>query len=261
MPPQQQAPGPAVRPRKTKASLDSRHKDIFIATVAHELRNMIGPLDSALEILDRARGNAEVFDRALPVARRQMRHMTHLVDELLDFGRIVNDQLLLEREPVDFQRLLEEALAASEPMFLKRLQVVSFVRPGESLWIHGDPVRWAQIATNLLHNAAKFTPPGGSVRVELRTVRRCAELRVTDSGCGIEIDELEAIFGLFKQGGHANGAPAGLGIGLALVRKLVELHGGSIHAESDGPGQGATFVVQVPLLRQRPARPRRLTRP
>jgi signal transduction histidine kinase len=251
----------AARSSAQQVSQDHR-KDIFIATVAHELRNMIGPLDCALEILDRGRDDPELIERALPVARRQARHMSQLVDELLDIGRMVNDQLVLELQPLHLQQLITESLDASEPMFMRQGQVLSFTGPAEPIWIHGDATRWAQMATNLLHNAAKFTPAGGAIAVSLSANEREAELRVSDNGCGIEPGELESIFGLFKRATGPAGVAAGLGIGLALVRQLVELHGGTVHAESPGPGAGATFVLRVPLLVQsgsgsleRPTRP------
>lgn len=236
-----------------RVSRDSERKDIFIATIAHELRNMMAPLDAALEILDRGQSDPELVRRALPVARRQMRHICQLVDDLLDIGRIVNDQVLLDRTPLLMQQLLEESLSACEPMFDERQQLVTRRICSEPAWIRGDALRWAQVITNLLHNACKFTPPGGSIQVSLEVDEeaRQAELRVADSGCGIARGELETIFGIFRRERRVRGR-AGLGIGLALVRRLVELHGGHIHAESAGPDRGATFVVRVPLMARTP---------
>lgn len=236
-----------------RVSRDSERKDIFIATVAHELRNMMAPLDAALEILERGQSDPELVRRALPVARRQVRHICHLVDDLLDIGRIVNEQVLLERTPLVLQQLLDETLAACEPMFAERGQQLTTRICPESAWIRGDALRWAQITTNLLHNACKFTPAGGAIHVSLAVDEdgRQAELRVADNGCGIARSELEAIFGIFRRERRTRARP-GLGIGLALVRRLVELHGGTIHAESPGPERGATFVVRVPLMARAP---------
>lgn len=236
--------------RLSRLARESRRKDQFIATVAHELRNMMAPLDAALEILELGRDDPLTVDRALPVARRQVRHLCHLVDDLMDVGRIVNDQLALDRTVLELQQIVEETAAACRPMFAARQQELSLRLDPVAVCVRGDAVRWAQIVTNLLHNASKFTPAGGFVEVQLRCDPdgRTAELRVCDNGCGIAPAELESIFGIFR---HSRDR-AGLGIGLAVVRRLVELHGGTIHAESAGPGLGSTFVVRVPLLPEAP---------
>jgi signal transduction histidine kinase len=236
----------APRPVASRAARESRRKDEFIATVAHELRNMMAPLDAALEILERSQGDPATVGRALPVARRQVRHLSHLVDDLLDVGRIVNDQLQLERTVLVLQQIVEETAAACGPMFAARHQHLTLRIDPAPARVRGDAVRWAQVVTNLLHNASKFTPAGGSVEVTLRADAdgRTAELRVADNGCGIDPDDLEPIFGIF----HRTRSRPGLGVGLAVVRRLVELHGGTIHAESAGPNLGAAFVVRVPLL-------------
>ena len=240
-----EVPAPRCAPL-SRAARESRRKDQFIATVAHELRNMMAPLDAALEILEQSHGDAETMGRALPVARRQVRHLCHLVDDLLDIGRIVNDQLLLERTVLVLQQIVEETAAACGPMFTARRQQLTLRLERTPARVRGDAVRWAQVVTNLLHNASKFTPPGGFVEVSLRADAdgRMAELRVADNGCGIAPSELESIFGIF----HRSRQRPGLGVGLAVVRRLVELHGGTIHAESAGPDLGAAFVVRVPLL-------------
>jgi signal transduction histidine kinase len=251
-----------IRACSAEAALDraaraSDRKDVFIATVAHELRNMMAPLDAALEVIDRGRRDEMLLDRALPVARRQVRHLSLLVEDLLDIGRIVNDQVLLERKPLSLRQLAEETAAACDPMFGERGQSLVLDLGGSPAWIRGDALRWTQVLTNLLHNAAKFTPAGGSVTLSLRPRPGTAwcELRVADTGCGLARAELETVFGMFSrgQGARQRGRPGpGLGIGLALVRRLVELHGGTVHAESEGPGRGTTFVVRVPLLPQVP---------
>lgn len=236
-----------------RAAQESQRKDMFIATVAHELRNMMAPLDSALEILDQGRADPELVNRALPVARRQVRHLCHLVDDLLDIGRIVNDQVVLDRKVLVLQQLAEEAAAACDPMLGGRGQRLTLRLDAEPARFRGDALRWAQIITNLLHNASKFTPAGGAIdlAVTVDEEGRSAELRVADTGCGIARGELESIFGLFQRERRSRARP-GLGIGLAVVRRLVELHGGTIRAESAGPDRGATFVVRVPLLPQAP---------
>jgi len=233
-----------------RAARDSQRKDLFIATVAHELRNMMAPLDAALEIMEHGHHDRDLIDRALPVARRQVRHLCHLVDDLLDIGRIVNDQMVLDRAVLQLQQIVEETAAACGPMFSARHQQLTLRMDPVPARVRGDAVRWAQIVTNLLHNASKFTPAGGFAEVSLRVDddSRMAELRVSDNGCGIAPGELEAIFGIFR----SSRSRPGLGIGLAVVRRLVELHGGTIHAESAGPNLGATFVVRVPVLPDAP---------
>lgn len=240
------SPGAPERSPLSRAARESRRKDQFIATVAHELRNMMAPLDAALEILEQSHGDAETMGRALPVARRQVRHLCHLVDDLLDIGRIVNDQMQLDRTVLVLQQMVEETAAACGPMFSARRQQLTLRLDPAPAHVRGDAVRWAQIVTNLLHNASKFTPPGGFVEIGLKVDAdgRTAELRVADNGCGIAPAELESIFGIFR---HSRTRP-GLGVGLAVVRRLVELHGGTIHAESAGPNLGSAFVLRVPLL-------------
>jgi signal transduction histidine kinase len=248
-----------------RAAQESQRKDMFIATVAHELRNMMAPLDSALEILDRARHDPELVGRALPVARRQVRHLCHLVDDLLDIGRIVNDQVVLDRKVLVLQQLVEEAAAACDAMIAGREQHLTLRLDSDPARIRGDALRWAQITTNLLHNASKFTPVGGTIQVSVKvdTEGRTAELRVADNGCGIARGDLESIFGMFQRERRSRAKP-GLGIGLAVVRRLVELHGGTIRAESAGPNRGSTFVVRLPVLPEAPracAAAIRITRP
>ena len=236
--------------RLARLARESRRKDQFIATIAHELRNMMAPLDAALEILEHGRDDPLTVDRALPVARRQVKHLCHLVDDLLDVGRIANDQLALDRTLLELQQIVGETAAACRPMFVARHQELTLRLDPMAAHVRGDAVRWAQIVTNLLHNASKFTPAGGFVDIHLKREPdgRTAELRVRDNGCGIAPSELEAIFGIFR---HSHDR-AGMGIGLAVVRRLVELHGGTIHAESAGPTGGAASVVRVPLIGEAP---------
>ncbi|TFZ07610.1 HAMP domain-containing histidine kinase [Ramlibacter humi] len=236
-----------------RAARDSERKDVFIATVAHELRNMMAPLGAALEVIDRSRTDPKLLDRALPVARRQVRHLSHLVEDLLDIGRIVNDQVLIERKPLSLRQVAEDTAAACDPMFGERGQQLLLDLGEDAAWVRGDALRWTQVITNLLHNAAKFTPEGGEVRLQLRAGPKASwcELRVADTGRGLARAELESVFGMFSRGQRSH-QRTGLGIGLALVRRLVELHGGTVHAESSGPDRGTTFVVRVPLLPQAP---------
>jgi signal transduction histidine kinase len=227
---------------------ESERKDVFMATLAHELRNMISPLSCALEILDVGRMDPESMDRALPVARRQVDHMCHLIEDLLDLGRMVKGDIYLNREVLSLRKVAEETVEACAPLFAS--QSLAAQLGDDPLPVLGDSLRLTQVITNLLHNAAKFTPAGGHIRL---TASRCGDsavLRIHDDGVGIAPDQLEGVFSMFSQETQdARMRQQGLGIGLALVRKLVNLHGGQVTAESEGAGCGSTFTVSLPLAR------------
>lgn len=224
---------------------ESRRKDVFLATIAHELRNCMAALGGGLDMLERG---AEPGGRtgALAITRRQFTLMEYLLRDMTDAGRIVNGQFTLESRPLVLQELVEAAVAACRPA-LRELQL-GVDLPAAPVRIHGDANRLSQVLTNLLDNAAKFTPPGGHVSVRVRAGDR-AELSVSDDGAGIAAHDLQRIFELFGQEQRSRSlSPCGLGIGLAVVRHVVELHAGSVAAQSDGPGRGATFTVTLPLL-------------
>ena len=237
----------AMRPTGYARLLEeSMRKDVFLATLAHELRNMISPLRCALAVLEQGRLDSHSARRALPVAQRQVHHMSHLVDDLLDVGRMIKGEVSMCASVVSLRRLAEETLEACAPLLTG--QTLSADLGDDELRGAGDPVRLAQVLTNLLHNAAKFTPGSGTIRVEASRVDAWAVLCVSDNGIGIAPGQLDSIFSMFSQEGRAREQrDEGLGIGLALVRKLVELHGGSVDCASDGPGLGATFTIRLPL--------------
>lgn len=227
---------------------ESRRKDVFIATLAHELRNLICPLSCALDLLEHAGAtDPQAWRRVLPVARRQVQHMSHLVNSLLDVGRMVRGEVLMEPTQLAMSSLVSETLEACAPLLSRHVVHVELAT--EELWVQGDPVRLSQVLTNLLHNAAKFSPPGAAISVQVERAGDQVLLHVRDAGIGIEPEHLESIFGLFMQEprGVVQGAD-GLGIGLALVRRLVELHGGQVRATSGGAGRGAQFTVSLPLV-------------
>jgi len=227
---------------------ENARKDVALVTLAHELRNMISPLSFALEALDRGRLDSRLMNQALPVAQRQVHHMRHLIDDLLVAGRVREADIVLSQQVISLRSVVLEALQASEPMM--STQVLSADLGQDELLVAGDAVRLSQVVTNLLHNAAKYTPAGGSIHVETSRQQGAAVLRVSDSGIGVAPEQLDAIFGLFARGGsEAQACAEGLGIGLALVRRLVELHDGEVEAASDGLGQGASFTVRIPLAR------------
>jgi signal transduction histidine kinase/CheY-like chemotaxis protein len=231
------------------AEAANRGKDEFLATLSHELRNPLNAVYGWATLLERGQLDAAQTRRALQVIVRNVNAQIRLVDDLLDMAHMVTGRLRLRVQAVDLLDVVEAALEtvrhAAEAKGV-RLQPV-LESPG--LPVSGDPGRLQQVMWNLLGNAVKFTPAGGRVQIKLQRVRSHAELIVSDTGQGIAADALPYVFDRLRQGEGAPGrAPGGLGIGLALVRHLVQLHGGSVFAESPGDGQGATFVVKLPLM-------------
>lgn len=224
-----------------------RLKDEFLATLAHELRNPLAPLTSAAELLRYADGHDADWCRV--VIDRQVRHLTRLVDDLLDVSRITRDKLELRTERIDLAEVLHGAVEASTPLLERCKQTVELSLPGEPIYVHADPVRLTQVFTNLLTNAAKFTDGAGEVRVSATRSGAQASVSVRDRGLGISSEDLARIFDKFYQSTRPGERfRGGLGIGLSLVQRLVVLHGGSVEAHSAGLGQGSEFVVRLPLV-------------
>ena len=227
-------------------------KDRFMAELGHELRNALHPLGCALSLMEQSAGDHPLAQQAVPVARRQLDHMVRLVDELLDVGRVVHGKLRLDRRQVPLRDLVADVLQGFSLLCTERR--TAFLVPPEPLWVDADAARLGQVLSNLLHNALKFTAPGGRIDVIVRAASGWAEITVADDGQGLAADQLEQVFELFKQGGHQPPAGrSGLGIGLALARSVVRMHGGAITAASPGPGRGATFTVRLPLSRRQQA--------
>jgi signal transduction histidine kinase len=225
-----------------------RRKDEFIATLAHELRNPLAPITNALEIMRLSGDNPEAVERARAMMERQIKQMVRLIDDLLDVSRVTRGKLQLVMEPIDLRAVVETALEISKPQIERAQLTFQSSIPAQELRVHGDRVRLAQVLSNLLNNAAKFTEPGGKVLLAVERVDSQAVVRVRDTGVGIPPDALPRVFNLFTQiNPSQKRAQGGLGIGLALVRKLVELHGGTVVAHSDGPGRGAEFTVTLPV--------------
>jgi PAS domain S-box-containing protein len=226
-----------------------RRKDEFIATLAHELRNPLAPIRTGLEILKRLGELPASAARTRDIMERQMTHMVRLVDDLLDVSRIGRGKLELRAEPLTLAKVVEHALEASQPAVEAAGHTLMVDLPPQPLHLEGDLTRLAQVVSNLVNNAAKYTPPGGTIRVAGRVEQGQVVVRVADDGNGIPEDMLPHVFDLFVQGERGSRtAQSGLGIGLWLVRRLVELHGGSIEAASAGAGQGSTFTVRLPSL-------------
>jgi PAS domain S-box-containing protein len=227
-----------------------RHKDEFLALLAHELRGPLAPLRNCLELLKVGGSDENLRAKVQGTMERQLAQMVRLVNDLLDLGRVSCGQIEVRREPVELSSVMRHAADACAPLVTAAGHVLSIVVPPEpeSIYVDADPARLAQVFGNLLQNACKYTEPGG--RIEFSAGRQAgrAVVRVKDSGIGIAPGELESIFGLFVQVSRTSErAQGGLGIGLALVKRLIELHGGSIEALSAGPGAGSEFIVRLPL--------------
>jgi PAS domain S-box-containing protein len=231
---------------RAEAEAANRAKDHFLAMLAHELRNPLAAVRSAVVVagLDAARR-----DRALTIARRQTEQLARLVDDLLDVARVTQGRIQLRRERVPIALVIERAVESTRSQVEDRGHTLVVALDDPRLAVHGDPHRLDQIVTNLLDNAAKYTPPGGRIEVRVAPDGETLVLRVRDSGVGIAPGLLPHVFDLFMQGDRSlHRGEGGLGLGLTIVRKLVELHGGRVEARSGGAGQGSEFVVTLPTL-------------
>ncbi|HUQ69317.1 MAG TPA: ATP-binding protein [Planctomycetaceae bacterium] len=228
-----------------------RRKDEFLAMLAHELRNPLGPIRNAATLIELCAADRSELREASEVIERQVGHMGRIVDDLLDVSRIAQGKVRVVSEPVPFRKLLAQVLEDFRGVFTSNeLSLTADLFAGE-LWVLGDPVRLSQILGNLLHNAIKFTDPGGTITVRLQYRRTLDEalLTVQDSGVGISAEMLARLFVPFSQADtNLSRSRGGLGLGLALVHGLVELHGGHVEAFSLGEGQGAMFTVRLPLM-------------
>ena len=235
-----------LRARASELALADRRKDEFLAMLSHELRNPLSALVTSLYLLRReGRGR----ERLLELAERQTGQLTSLVDDLLDVSRITQGKIVLRPEPVQLGDVVMQVLETTGPTMELRKQQLRLVLPDEPTIVHGDPTRLAQIVSNLLDNAGKYTPVGGAIALEVERQGSSVCLRVRDTGAGLAADLLPNVFDLFVQGDRSLARThGGLGIGLTIVRRLVELHGGRIEARSPGPGQGSEFVVELPAI-------------
>lgn len=230
--------------RKAAEKLN-RTKDEFLAMLGHELRNPLSAISSAVAIMDLAGVNEDGVQRAKGVLKRQSQHLSRIVDDLLDLSRVMSGKIVLNKRPLNLAPLVESCV---ETMALAgRTTDYTIETHIESAWINGDPTRLEQVITNLLDNALKYTPSGGKIGIDLRVKDDIVQLEFCDSGVGISADLLMQVFDIFVQGERsAERAQGGLGIGLSLVRQLVELHEGTITAKSEGHGKGSTFVLWLP---------------
>jgi PAS domain S-box-containing protein len=226
----------------------ARKKDEFLATLSHELRNPLAPIRTAIEVMRLARDDRAIVENARLTVERQLHHLVRITDDLLDVSRITQDKLQLRRERVDVRSAIDSAVEATRPLIDAQAQSLAVHVPDAPLWVDADFTRLVQALSNLLNNAAKYTNFAGRIRVTAAEDADAAVVSVSDTGIGIAEEMLPRIFDMFTQlqafGDRTHG---GLGIGLSLAKRLIELHGGTLEARSAGPGQGSTFLVHIPL--------------
>lgn len=229
-----------------------QRKDEFLALLAHELRNPLSPILTATEMLRMAGGAEQSLERYRSVIERQARNLTRLVDDLLDVSRITRRKITLQRQPVELRAVVESAVDAARPVIDGSHHRLEVRLPPEPVVLFADPTRFEQVLVNLLNNAAKYTEPGGRITLTAEVAGSEVAVRVRDTGVGIPPDLLPHVFDLFVQGKRSLArSQGGLGIGLTLVKNLVQMHGGKVEARSEGPGTGAEMTVRLPLGSER----------
>ena len=240
------------RPYQTRAHLIEREaadqrKDEFLATLAHELRNPLAPIRTSLDVM-RLSSSSGAGNAVAEIMERQVNQLVRLVDDLIDVSRITRGNVQLRKEPLDLATVIEAAIETSRPLIEAAEHVLDVRLPSAPLIVDADPMRLAQVFSNLLNNAARYTDPGGRIAVEARRESGSAVVVVRDSGIGISTEALARVFDLFSQADAGDSrSQRGLGIGLTVARSLVDMHGGSIGARSEGVGSGSEFTVRLPL--------------
>ncbi len=225
----------------------NRRKDLFLAMVGHELRTPLASIHNAIRALGLQSGEASGRSRSLALIERQVRKMTRLVDDLSDVSRIAHGRLRLNCERLDLRAIVRDAIETLESDISERRHTLTTAMPEKPVWVQADPSRLEQVFVNLLANAAKYTNAGGDLSVWMHITHGEVVVRVRDSGIGIAHDALPQVFELFARADEATvHSKSGLGLGLALVRDIVQLHGGSVTAGSAGPGRGSEFAVRLP---------------
>lgn len=240
----------ASREVAARAADEAQRKDEFLAMLGHELRNPLAAIANAAQILETPEA-AEDHPWARDMLRRQVGQLIRLVDDLLDVSRIGRGKIRLDRRRLDLGSVVRAAVDAARPTIEAGRHELCLVIPADPIEVDADPARLEQVIVNLLNNAAKYTEPGGRIRVEVTACLEAGEaiVRVSDSGIGIAPEMLPRVFDLFAQSERAlDRAQGGLGIGLSMVQRLVEMHGGRVEAQSDGQGQGSLFTVRLPMM-------------
>ncbi len=234
-----------------EALRDADHrKDEFLAMLAHELRNPLAPIRTGLQLLQLCGDDRETTADTMQMMDRQLQQLVHLIDDLLDISRITRGKIELRRETCELATILSMAIESSRPAIEAAGVELTVALPRQKIVLNADPVRLSQVFSNLLTNAAKFTDRGGHIWLSAERCESELQVAVRDTGIGIRPEMLACIFEKFTQADHTERSRSGLGIGLSLVRALVELHGGTVHAHSDGLGQGSEFKVRLPILRE-----------
>ena len=237
--------------RRLAANLSeaNRRKNEFIATLAHELRNPLAPLSNMVEVLKRADGDRETIETARNTIERQLGQMVRLVDDLLDVNRITHDRLELRKVDVEMSTVIQQAIEVARPLLDAAEHQLRVKLPDDPIYLDADPARLAQVFGNLLNNSCRYTKPGGTISIEAERADGEVVVTVKDTGAGIPPDKLVSIFDMFTQVDRTTErSQGGLGIGLTLVRRLVEMHGGTVQAKSAGEGEGSEFLVRLPVL-------------
>lgn len=238
-----------LRRRAEQLAEMDRRKDEFLATLAHELRNPLAPIRNSLHVLRMSGGSGLASERVLEMMERQVGHMVRLVDDLLEVSRITRGKIDLRKQRVELSAVLRSAIEISQPLIESAHHQLAVTLPSEPVILEADSVRLSQVIANLLNNAAKYTEEGGQIWLTARRETGEAVISVRDTGLGIPADMLPRIFDMFAQVDRTvKRSQGGLGIGLTLARALMEMHGGSIEARSDGPGRGSEFIVRLPVV-------------
>jgi signal transduction histidine kinase len=237
----------ALSRREHELRAQDRRKDEFLAMLAHELRNPLAPISNALEMMKLGGNDREVIDEAREIMERQVRQMVRIIEDLLDVSRITRDKLELRKQPVDLCEIIRNAVETSQPLIESRGHRLHINLPATSIPLEADLTRLAQVLANLLNNSAKYTEVGGDIWVSAEVLSHDVVIRVKDNGVGIAAEALPTVFEMFKQVDQSfERSQGGLGIGLTLVKRLVEMHSGTVQAISNGPGTGSEFIVRLP---------------
>jgi signal transduction histidine kinase len=239
----------ALRARERQLHVADRRKDEFLAMLAHELRNPLAPIRNASELLARMLPAEPHMQSTVAIVKRQIAHLARLVDDLLDVSRITQGRIELQRKPIDIASVIAQAMESVEPIMREKRHKVFVAAEYGPFYVNGDSARLVQCISNILTNSAKYTDAGGEIRVEVRSEQSQAVIAIADNGVGIAPELLSQIFDLFVQSDRTlDRSQGGLGIGLSVVQRLIEMHGGSVSARSSGPGQGSTFEVRLPIV-------------
>jgi two-component system CheB/CheR fusion protein len=237
-----------LRERAAELAAQDRRKDEFLAMLAHELRNPLAPIRTSVELLRRAPHDSDVLGQVRAVVERQVHHLSRLVDDLLDVSRITRGKISLKRQTVELVEMVQNVADANRHVVGARDQQITVDAPADTIQVDADPVRLDQVLVNLIHNASKYTQDGGHISVSIFREPQAVCVSVRDDGIGMSVELLSRAFDLFVQGERGlDRSQSGLGIGLTIARRLVELHGGTLTARSGGPGLGSEFTVRLPM--------------